>query len=171
MSIVKRRRRRQTEIIEKSSLPGVGSPKSYFISAVSTNVFSLSDRVLVNKLQFVKETRFSIKEWAICFKFVLGIRVVLNYANKECRNELRRREASAVASCGSAHRIRTFFNLPYASYEQNSYVSLVENLNTASFIHYPRRTHRSALGSSAGPNSTTTLAAAGTTHRNVVIGA
>jgi hypothetical protein len=30
----------------------------------ATNIFSLSDRVLADKLQFVKEVRFSIKESA-----------------------------------------------------------------------------------------------------------
>lgn len=56
----------------------------------ATNIFSLSDRVLADKLQFVKEVRFSINKIGsgssrIHFRLVLGIGVVFGYADRECQ--------------------------------------------------------------------------------------
>lgn len=56
----------------------------------ATDIFSLSDRVLADKLQFVKEVRFSIKESTpnsscIPFRLALGIGAVFGYVGQECQ--------------------------------------------------------------------------------------
>ena len=56
----------------------------------ATDIFSLSDRVLADKLQFVKEVRFSIKELTpnsscIPFRLALGTGAVFGYADQECQ--------------------------------------------------------------------------------------
>lgn len=56
----------------------------------ATDIFSLSDRVLADKLQFVKEVRFSFQELApnsscIHFRLALGTGAVFGYADQECQ--------------------------------------------------------------------------------------